>query len=68
QEILTSLTEKNLIAEIANGNKRTYEITEKGRNLLRYLKGVLDVLGSGKAEVDFEVEGSPKSSVSTQQS
>jgi len=46
KEILTALIERNLIKEIKRGNKRTYEITERGRNLLRYLENALDILES----------------------
>jgi predicted transcriptional regulator len=44
QEILASLIEKDLIKVIEKGKKRTYEITDRGRGLLKYLEEVLDML------------------------
>ncbi|OYT48008.1 hypothetical protein B6U79_03440 [Candidatus Bathyarchaeota archaeon ex4484_231] len=44
QEILASLIERDLIKEIEKKNKRTYEITERGQDLLRYLEHMLAVL------------------------
>jgi len=46
QEILALLIEKDLIREVEGGSKKTYEITERGRDLLRYLGNVVDVLAT----------------------
>jgi predicted transcriptional regulator len=44
KEILDSLIEKDLVKEVVKKNRRTYDITERGRNLLRYLGSVLSTL------------------------
>ena len=44
KEILGSLVEKDLIKEVETKNRRTYDITERGRNLLKYLGNVLSTL------------------------
>lgn len=44
QEIIASLIEKGLIDVTEKRRKKTYEITEKGRDLLSYLEDVLDLL------------------------
>lgn len=44
QDILASLTERELIEIVEKGKKRTYKITERGRELLTYLENVLDML------------------------
>ena len=46
QEILALLIGKSLIREVESGSKKTYEITERGRDLLRYLGTVVDVLAT----------------------
>jgi len=37
KKILNSLIENGLLTPVENGNRRTYELTEKGRDVLRYL-------------------------------
>lgn len=44
KEILDSLIEKDLVKEVVKKNRRTYDITERGRNLLRYLGDILSTL------------------------
>jgi len=46
REILALLIGKDLIREVERGSKKTYEITERGRDLLRYLGTVVDVLAT----------------------
>jgi len=44
REILESLISQGLIEAIDKGNRRVYEITEKGREVLSYFKKTEDLL------------------------
>jgi len=44
KEILNSLINQDLIMMIEKENRRTYGITEKGRNVLRYFEKAQDLL------------------------
>jgi len=48
QNILTSLIERELIREIKKHNHKYYEITEKGRQVLIYLKKLIQILRYGE--------------------
>ena len=41
---LDSLVEQGLIDRKENGTRTTYEITEKGRNVLRYFKEAMELI------------------------
>ncbi len=66
QEILDSMIEKNLIAEVERGRKKTYEVTERGRDLLRYLQSMVDVLASRRPKVTAITSARTKSTFVTQ--
>jgi len=44
KNILDFLVKQDLIQVAENANKRTYEITEKGRNVLRYFEKAEELL------------------------
>jgi len=44
KDLLDSLVNQDLIRIVENENRRTYEITEKGRNVLRYFEKAKDLL------------------------
>ncbi len=44
KEILGSLVNQDLIRVVDNKNKRTYEITEKGRSVLKYFERAEELL------------------------
>jgi predicted transcriptional regulator len=51
KEILDSLIDKELIKEIEKNEKRTYEITEKGQDILKYLESVLEAFDGHRRRV-----------------
>ncbi|MCS7119864.1 MAG: winged helix-turn-helix domain-containing protein [Nitrososphaerota archaeon] len=48
KEILQSMVGRGLIREIRMGNKRIYEVTERGLDLLKYFKNVEIMLAVSK--------------------
>jgi len=66
QEILNSMIEKNLVAEVEKESKKTYEITQRGRDLLGYLQNMVDVLASRRQKVTAVRSARMKSTFVTQ--
>ncbi len=66
QEILNSMIEKNLVAEVEKGSKKTYEVTQRGRDLLGYLQNMVDVLASRRQKVTTVRSARMKSTFVTQ--
>ena len=51
KEILDSLIDKDLIKETENNDKRTYEITKKGQDILKYLESMLEIWENRKRRI-----------------
>jgi predicted transcriptional regulator len=51
KEILDSLIDKELIQEIEIKDKKTYEITKKGQDILKYLESVLEAFDGNRRKV-----------------
>ncbi len=55
KEILNSLIKQNLLILAEMGNRRTYEITEKGRDVLRYFDKAQELLVIQKPQMMREI-------------